>query len=189
MLKAKKGDRGEVGPQGEKGQKGDQGDQGPRGLQGIQGIQGVPGVQGPKGDKGEKGERGLQGDTGAAATIELGEIEAGDLAEVTNSGDEHHAVFNFVLPRGLQGEQGPAGPQGEKGDKGEKGEKGDTGDKFQFAKVYQSVEAMNSSAATDGVQYGQIVVISTDTVEDEDNSKIYVKQEDGTYKFLNDMSL
>ena len=186
-VKGEKGDRGEVGPQGEKGLKGDQGDQGPRGLQGIQGIQGVPGVQGPKGDKGEQGERGLQGDTGAAATIELGTIVAGDLAEVTNSGDEHHAVFNFTLPRGLQGEQGPEGPQGPKGEKGEQGEKGDPGREFAFSAVYSSITAMNEAAASDNVPEGGLVIISTDTVEDEDNSKIFVKK-DGAYKYVNDLS-
>ena len=186
-VKGEKGERGEVGPQGEKGQKGDQGDQGPRGLQGIQGIQGVPGVQGPRGEKGEQGERGLQGDTGMAATIELGTIVAGDLAEVTNSGDEHHAILNMTLPRGLQGEQGPEGPQGEKGEKGEKGDKGDPGDKFQFAAVYKSVAAMEAAAATDNVPEGGLVIISTDTVEDEDNSKIYVKKENA-YSYVNDLS-
>ena len=186
-VKGEKGETGPQGPQGEKGLKGDQGEQGPRGLQGIQGIQGVPGVQGPKGDKGEQGERGLQGDTGMAATIELGEITAGELAEVTNSGDEHHAVFNMTLPRGLQGEQGPEGPEGPQGPKGDKGDKGDPGEGFQFSKVYSSVTAMNESAATDGVPEGGLVIISTDTVEDEDNSKVYVKK-DSAYSYVNDLS-
>lgn len=81
----------------------------------------------------------------------------------------------------------PQGPQGLKGDTGEKGEKGDRGDAFSISKVYESVEAMQSGYATDGVPSGGFVVIDTGNVEDEDNAKLYYK---GTsaYMYLTDMS-
>lgn len=56
-------------------------------------------MSGPQGVTGPQGE---QGETGPAATIEIGEVttgEPGTPAEVHNVGDEHHAVFDFVLPR------------------------------------------------------------------------------------------
>lgn len=58
-------------------------------------------------------EHGLKGDPGEAATIQIGTVTASDPGsnpQVTNSGTEQDAVFNFVLPRGEQGPTGPAGP-------------------------------------------------------------------------------
>ena len=58
-------------------------------------------------------EHGLKGDPGEAATIQVGTVTASDPGsnpQVTNSGTEQDAVFNFVLPRGEQGPTGPAGP-------------------------------------------------------------------------------
>lgn len=58
-------------------------------------------------------EHGLKGDPGEAATIQVGTVTASDpgsTPQVTNSGTEQDAVFNFVLPRGEQGPTGPAGP-------------------------------------------------------------------------------
>lgn len=51
----------------------------------------------------------------AAATVEVGSVAAGETASVTNSGDSHNAVFDFVLP---QGERGPQGIQGVPGASG-----------------------------------------------------------------------
>ena len=53
--------------------------------------------------------RGDKGDTGDAATIQLGTVTTGNpgtSAEITNSGTENTAVFNFTIPRG---DVGPAG--------------------------------------------------------------------------------
>lgn len=53
--------------------------------------------------------RGDKGDTGDAATIQLGKVTTGNPgtnAEVTNSGTENNAIFNFTIPRG---DAGPAG--------------------------------------------------------------------------------
>lgn len=77
---------------------------------------------------------------GLAGTVEVGTVTDGDTASVTNTGTSQHAVLDFVLPRGLQGEQGVQGPKGDtgyqgpqgltgpQGPKGDKGDKGDTGD-------------------------------------------------------------
>ena len=46
---------------------------------------------------------------------------------------------------------------------------------------------MNEAAASDNVPEGGLVIISTDTVEDEDNSKIFVKKQ-GAYNYVNDLS-
>lgn len=57
----------------------------------------------PKGDKGDKGN------TGDAATVDVGQTTTGapgSDAAVTNSGDEHNAVFNFAIPRGNTGATG-----------------------------------------------------------------------------------
>lgn len=64
------------------------------------------------------------------ATIEVGETHTLDegLARVENVGNEKHAILDFYLPRGLQGEQGEQGEQGIQGVQGEQGERGLKGD-------------------------------------------------------------
>ena len=64
------------------------------------------------------------------------------------------------------GPQGPAGPQGPQGVPGAKGEKGDTGEPFQIKRIYESVAAMNSGYASDGLSIGSFVMIDTGSVED-----------------------
>lgn len=62
-------------------------------------------VKGPKGDTGATGATGAQGD---AATIQIGTVTTGAYgtnASVTNSGTEHDAVFDFVIPQGAPGEE------------------------------------------------------------------------------------
>ena len=62
-------------------------------------------VKGPQGDTGATGPK---GDTGNAATVNVGSVTTvpyGQNARVTNSGDEHDAVFDFVIPQGRPGEQ------------------------------------------------------------------------------------
>ena len=80
--------------------------------------------------KGPQGEQGVQGE---AATIRVGTVISGTVPEVTNSGTEQDAIFDFVLqqgPQGPQGSRGPQGPQGKTGPQGERGEQGDTGPYF-----------------------------------------------------------
>ena len=97
-------------PRGEPGPKGDTGAAGPQGERGEQGPAGSDGASGP------------QGDPGQAATIQVGKVttgEPGSEVQVTNSGSESAAVFDFVIPRG---EPGAAGPQGERGEQGPAGQ-------------------------------------------------------------------
>ena len=59
-------------------------------------------------------KNGLKGDPGESATIKVGKVEAspsGSAPSVTNSGTPQNAVFDFVLPRGEQGERGEPGKQ------------------------------------------------------------------------------
>lgn len=58
---------------------------------------------------------------------------------------------------------------------------------FAISKVYPSVSAMNAGFATDGVPMGGLVIIDTGNVDDEDNAKMYVKEESG-YVYLTDLS-
>ena len=60
-------------------------------------------VKGPQGDTGATGPQGAAGD---AATIQVGTVSTtayGNPAQVSNSGTEHAAVFNFVIPQGAPG--------------------------------------------------------------------------------------
>ena len=61
------------------------------------------------------------------------------------------------------------------------------GEPFTIDKTYSSIEEMNNSFATDDVKKDHFVVINTGNVEDEDNGKLYRKDEDG-YTFIVDMS-
>lgn len=66
----------------------------------------------PRGDKGEKGDT---GNDGVSATVEVGSTITGDPgtdANVTNSGTNTNAVFNFTIPKGDQGIQGDKGNPG-----------------------------------------------------------------------------
>lgn len=101
--------------------------EGPAGPQGAQGPKGEPGDPGPQGPAGEDGQ---PGPTGQAATITLGNTTTGapgTQAQVTNTGTENAAIFNFTIPQGVQGPKGDTGPQGEPGAKGDTGPQGEPG--------------------------------------------------------------
>lgn len=72
----------------------------------------------------------------------------------------------------------------DKGAKGDKGDKGDTGKDFSIYKTYPSISAME--ADINNVPEGSFVMIASD-VEDEDNSKLYVKSET-SFVYITDMS-
>lgn len=77
------------------------------------------------------GGSGTPGPAGKAATIQVGSVTASDPGsnpQITNSGNENAAVFNFVLPRGEAGPAGPAGKNGTNGAQGPAGAKGDPGE-------------------------------------------------------------
>ena len=71
--------------------------------------------------------RGNKGEQGPAATITIGTVSTGLSAAVTNTGNNHNAILNFVLPKGDKGDKGATGAKGDRGTKGDKGAKGDPG--------------------------------------------------------------
>lgn len=101
--------------------------EGPAGPQGTQGPKGDPGDPGPQGPAGKDGQ---PGPAGQAATITVGSTTTGapgTQAQVTNTGNENAAIFNFTIPQGAQGPKGDTGPQGEPGAKGDTGPQGEPG--------------------------------------------------------------
>lgn len=68
--------------------------------------------------RGLPGEPGEKGEDGTAATITVGTVEtvsSDSPAVIENVGDETAAIFNFQIPRGLQGAKGDPGEPGEPG--------------------------------------------------------------------------
>ena len=130
--KGEQGERGEKGERGDKGDKGDKGDRGEPGIQGIQGVKGDKGDKGDKGedgviifeeltpeqkatlkgDKGDRGEQGLpgekgeKGDNGITPNIKVGKVvtlEPTEQANVERAGTLENPIFNFYIPRGIDG--------------------------------------------------------------------------------------
>ena len=81
----------------------------------------------PRGADGAAGQDGTSA-SGKLADITIGNVSSGDFASVQNVGTPEHAVLDFVLPRGRNGERGPIGLTGPKGDTGAKGDMGPKGD-------------------------------------------------------------
>ena len=130
-------------------------------------------LKGPKGDTGERGETGPQGQKGDTG-------EQGPIGPMGPQGE--------MGPQGIQGVAGPigpTGPQGPMGPEGPVGPKGEQGAPFRIAKIYNSVSAMQTDSAS--LNLGDIVLINTDNVEDEDNAKLYIRNESG-YSLLTDLS-
>ena len=149
--------------------KGEKGEQGPAGEVGPQGPQGEIGPQGPAGEKGEKGDQGEVGPQGPQGI-------QGPQGEVGPQG-----------PQGEKGDQGIQGPQGEMGPQGPKGEKGDNGAPFAIKKIYVSVDAMVADFDNPDVAVNEFVLINADNVDDEDNAKLFIKEEDG-FTLITDLS-
>ena len=171
-----KGEKGDIGPIGLTGPKGDKGDIGEQGPQGIQGEKGEKGDKGLKGDTGDIGPRGYT----FTPTID----ENGNITW-TNDGSLPNPVK--VNIRGPQGPKGDTGNQGIQGIQGEKGDKGDTGEPFRITKVYASIGDMNADYDNEEVNIGNFVIIETGNVDHPDNSKLYVKTNNG-YSFITDLS-
>lgn len=62
-----------------------------------------------------------------------------------------------------------------------------TGAPFKVARVFSSVAEMEGGYATDGVPIGEFVLIDTGNVEDEENARLYVKDE-AVYRYFTDLS-
>lgn len=71
--------------------------------------------------------------------------------------------------------------------RGPEGKRGETGKGFEISKTYASVLQMHADYGNPAVPLYGFVLIDTGNVDDEDNAKLFVKQEDG-YQFLIDLS-
>lgn len=56
---------------------------------------------------------------------------------------------------------------------------------FEIYRTYRSVSAMNADAS--GVPNGRFVIIATDDPTDEENARLYVKNEQGGFSFMSDL--
>jgi len=100
---------------------------------------------------------------GKPAFVKIGQVTTlppESAARVENVGTENDPVLNFYLPEGIG---------------------------FRITKTYPSVKALQAGFATDDVPLYGFVIIDTGDVEDADNAKLFIKEEDG-YKYLTDLS-
>jgi hypothetical protein len=138
-----------------------------------------------------------------AATI--AETNSGALAFTTTNGqfDITANTVNFlntvatteIAPGGLgaagyagsRGYTGSRGTDGIIGSDGYTGSRGNTGLGFAIAKSYASVAALTADTAPTGIAAGQFAIIETGSVNDADNSKLYLWS--GTaYSYVTDLS-
>lgn len=127
--------------------------------------------------------KGDKGDSGAViidTTLDHQDAEGGNVYKQTF---DDGSIQYFTAPRGIQGVVGPQGP---------------VGDPFAVAKTYSSIAEMQADTSDD-VKNGGFVLISTESVDDEDNGKLYVKNiiktqvgetitETADWRFLCDLS-
>ena len=139
---------------------------GARGLQGETGARGETGPQGEKGDKGDKGDAFTYNDF----TPEQLNALKGPQGETGPQGEQG--------PQGIQGIQGIQGPQGIQGIQGPQGEP------FSIKKTYSSVSEME--ADFENMEVNDYVMIAN-SVEQEDNAKLYVRGEE-EWLFITDFS-
>ena len=119
---------GPTGPTGPTGPSG--GPTGPTGSTGATGATGPTGPTGATGSTGPTGPTGPTGATGATETLAVGTTTTGDAgtnAIVTDSSGSPNHVFDFVIPRGFDGEDGIDGDTGPTGPTGPTGATGPTG--------------------------------------------------------------
>ena len=200
-----KGDKGDTGARGASGLQGPIGPQGPQGpagedgSQGLQGIQGIQGLDGAKGDKGDAGPAGIQGLKGADGAQGLqgpagiqgvkGDTGAqGPQGPKGDTGDQGPAGADGADgpqgPVGLQGIQGEQGPKGEDGAQGPQGPMGPAGGGLKISTIVESVAMLDTLT---GMVNGDIALINTGNVQDEDNAKLFVFN-GTTWDYLVDLS-
>ena len=121
---------------------------------------------------------------------------AGDCEDATINAENVNATLNGTMlsvtnrngvttTSDVQGPQGIQGIQGIQGEKGDKGDKGDTGEPLVIYNSYASIAAMNADASN--IPTGQMAVIASNDPTDPDNAKMYVKNADGTMRFVCDI--
>lgn len=72
----------------------------------IEDLVGVKGDKGDKGEQGERGEKGEKGDNGITPNIKVGKVvtlEPTEQANVERVGTLENPIFNFYIPRGIDG--------------------------------------------------------------------------------------
>ena len=79
---------------------------------------------------------------------------------ITEEGNDHHKLITFHIA---------------------------PGDPFHIARTFSSISAMEAAYSDSTIRVGQFVVISTASVEDPDNGKLYLKT-DSQWAFISDMS-
>ena len=123
-------------------------------------IQGPTGPKGEKGDVGPKGERGIQGPTQINVGI-TETLEPFENAKVENVGTSEDVIFNFKIPRGMQGIDGKIGPQGIPGPKGDKGDVGPQGIKGEKGDQGPSTIQIGNIETLDPTEEAEVVNVGT----------------------------
>ena len=106
---------------------------------------------------------------GKANILTIGNVIKGENAQASIVGNTPNQILNLVLPKGDKGDKGDTGPQGKQG---VQGIQGIAGKDFSIYKTYPSITEMEIDK--NNVEEGNFVLIASN-VEDEDNSKLYVK--------------
>lgn len=145
------------------------------GAGGYTGSAGTNGAVGYTGSAGVNGYTGSVGYTGSAGS-------AGSAGSDGYTGSAGSAGSD-----GYTGSNGYTGSQGATGSVGFTGSQGNTGLGFAIAKSYTSVAALTADTAPTGIVAGQFAIIETGSVDDADNSKLYLWS--GTaYSYVTDLS-
>ena len=133
------------------------------GIISVIGAQGETGATGIQGIDGATGPQGISGDVGATG------------------------VQGDVGATGAAGADGATGVAGVDGATGATGPKGDTGLGFSIAKTYLSVAALTADTAPTGIVTGEFAIIETGSVEDPENSRLYLWN-GSSYIYTTDLS-
>lgn len=167
-----------------------------QGKPGPQGPVGPAGPQGPTGPAGPTGAKGEPGTNGVSPTVSVSPNSSNDGTVVTIT--DVNGTKSFEVLNGENGENGAPGPQGIPGDpgtpgaagpagpQGAQGIQGNPGEPFLIYKVYPTKADMDAGYATDGLQEGQLVGISTVTGGD-DGGHLYIKGATA-YEFFFDLA-
>jgi hypothetical protein len=94
------------------------------------------------------------------------------------------SFLSNVSTQGLSGSNGYVGSQGVSGFTGSRG---DTGLGFAIAKTYSSVAALTADTAPTGIVAGQFALIETGSVDDAENSRLYLWN-GSAYSYVSDLS-
>lgn len=162
-------------------------------VQGKPGPVGPTGPQGPTGPAGPTGAKGEPGANGVSPTVSVAPNSSNDGTVVTIT--DVNGAKSFEVLNGENGADGATGPQGAPGTpgvtgpagpQGAQGIQGDPGEPFLIYKVYPTKADMDAGYATDGLQEGQLVGISTVTGGD-NGGHLYIKGATA-YEFFFDLA-